>query len=230
MTSTEITSQPTDAERFGHILAIQRAAYLRDGAPSLAARRSDLRRFKTARRTRPGHLRRRGHAGRHMARVGAPRRRRPLPIDRTIERVDASGARHRHGRADQAGRRASRVASLPAGMGSARLLPRTRIVLQAFAALGHSLNPRVLDDPSITAAARHLCITPAQVVLSWAAQRGSAFLTTSTKPEHTRENFGIVPLPEDVMVAIRDRISTNVRFNAVLQTGVPGFIPRADEA
>jgi diketogulonate reductase-like aldo/keto reductase len=104
------------------------------------------------------------------------------------------------------------------------------IVLQAFAALGHSLNPRVLGDPSITAAARHLSITPAHVVLSWAAQRGSAFLTTSTKPEHIRENFGIVPLPEDVMVAIRDRISTNVRFNAVVQTGVPGFIPRADEA
>ncbi|GAA2670364.1 hypothetical protein [Nonomuraea recticatena] len=34
MTITEATSQPTDAKRFGHILAVQRAAYLRDGAPS----------------------------------------------------------------------------------------------------------------------------------------------------------------------------------------------------
>ncbi|WP_405512527.1 coniferyl aldehyde dehydrogenase [Streptomyces canus] len=48
MTITEVTPQPTDAERFGHILAVQRAAYRRDGAPSLAARRSDLRRFKAA--------------------------------------------------------------------------------------------------------------------------------------------------------------------------------------
>ncbi|MFH9826632.1 coniferyl aldehyde dehydrogenase [Streptomyces bobili] len=48
MTITEVTSQLTDAERFGHILAVQRAAYLRDGAPSLAARRGDLRRFKAA--------------------------------------------------------------------------------------------------------------------------------------------------------------------------------------
>jgi coniferyl-aldehyde dehydrogenase len=48
MTRTEITSQPTDAERFGHILAVQRAAYLHAGAPSLAARRSDLRTFKAA--------------------------------------------------------------------------------------------------------------------------------------------------------------------------------------
>ena len=103
------------------------------------------------------------------------------------------------------------------------------IVLQAFAALGHSLNPRVVDDPVITDIARHLDITPAQVVLSWAATRGSAFLTTSTTPEHIRENFDIVPLPEDVMAAIRERITTNVRFNAVVGTGVPGFIPRTDE-
>lgn len=41
MTSTDVTRQPTDAERFTHILQAQRAAYLRDGAPSPAARRSD---------------------------------------------------------------------------------------------------------------------------------------------------------------------------------------------
>jgi diketogulonate reductase-like aldo/keto reductase len=104
------------------------------------------------------------------------------------------------------------------------------IVLQAFAALGHSLSPRVVDDPVITEIAQSLHVTPGQVVLSWAAQRGCAFLTTSTKPEHIRENFDIVPLPEDVMAAIRERITTNVRFNAVVATGVPGFIPRTDEA
>ena len=115
-------------------------------------------------------------------------------------------------------------------MGSARLLPRTTDRVASLCGAWTLVESAVLDDPSITAAARHLCITPAQVVLSWAAQRGSAFLTTSTKPEHIRENFGIVPLPEDVMVAIRDRIYTNFRFNAVVQTGVPGFIPGADEA
>ena len=30
MTVTEAATQPTDAERFGHILEVQRAAYLRD--------------------------------------------------------------------------------------------------------------------------------------------------------------------------------------------------------
>jgi coniferyl-aldehyde dehydrogenase len=43
MTLTDVTTQPTDAERFNHILDVQRAAYLRDGAsPPLTARRSDL--------------------------------------------------------------------------------------------------------------------------------------------------------------------------------------------
>ncbi|MFG6200533.1 hypothetical protein [Nonomuraea sp. JJY05] len=46
MTATDVTTQPTDAERFQHILQVRRTAYLRDGAPSLAARRSDLARSR----------------------------------------------------------------------------------------------------------------------------------------------------------------------------------------
>ena len=95
------------------------------------------RRPRPARRTRPGDLRRRGHVGGDLARVGAPRRRRPLPIDRTVQRIAASVARHRRGCADQARRRAGRVPPVSAGMGAARLLPKQGIVLQAFAALGH---------------------------------------------------------------------------------------------
>ena len=48
MTVTEATTQPTDAQRFSQILQAQRAAYIRDGAPSLAARRSDLNSLKAA--------------------------------------------------------------------------------------------------------------------------------------------------------------------------------------
>ena len=101
------------------------------------------------------------------------------------------------------------------------------IVLQAFAAVGHALEPNLLADPVITAIARRVQKTPAQVVLAWAVQRGTAFLTTSTKPERIRENFDISTLPEDAMREIRDRITTSVRFNSVVETGVPGFIPRA---
>jgi diketogulonate reductase-like aldo/keto reductase len=101
------------------------------------------------------------------------------------------------------------------------------IVLLAFAALGHGLDPRMLDDPVITAIARRVNKTPAQVALAWAVQRGAAFLTTSTKPQRIQENFDISALPEDAMRQIRDGITTNVRFNTVVATGVPGFIPRA---
>ncbi|MGH7043040.1 MAG: aldo/keto reductase [Acetobacteraceae bacterium] len=101
------------------------------------------------------------------------------------------------------------------------------IVLLAFAALGHSMTPRLLDDPVITGIARRVQKTPAQVALAWAVQRGTAFLTTSTKPGNIRANFDISALPDDVMREIRDDITTNVRFNTVVGTGVPGFIPRA---
>ena len=99
------------------------------------------------------------------------------------------------------------------------------IVLLAFAALGHAMEPRVLDDPVIRAIAQRVHKTPAQVVLAWAVQRGTAFLTTSTKPSRILENFDISALPEDAMEEIGHRITTTVRFNTVVKTGVPGFIP-----
>ena len=101
------------------------------------------------------------------------------------------------------------------------------IVVQAFAALGHAMEPSVVDDPVIAAIARRVRKTPAQVALAWAVQRGTAFLTTSTKPRRIQENFEVSALPEDAMREIRERITTSVRFNAVVETGVPGFIARA---
>ncbi|SDH90190.1 Aldo/keto reductase [Bradyrhizobium sp. Rc2d] len=101
------------------------------------------------------------------------------------------------------------------------------IVLQAFAALGHAMKPNLLDDPVITAIAERLQKTPAQITLAWAVQRGTAFLTTSTNPRRIHENIDISTLPEDAMRQMREEITTNVRFNTVVETGVPGFIPRA---
>lgn len=100
------------------------------------------------------------------------------------------------------------------------------IVLLAFAALGHAMEPRVLDDPVIVAIAQRLRKTPAQVVLAWAIQRGTALLTTSVKSSRIRENFELSTLPEDALQEIRDRVVINIRFNSVVETGVPGFIPR----
>jgi diketogulonate reductase-like aldo/keto reductase len=101
------------------------------------------------------------------------------------------------------------------------------IILLAFGPLGHGMVPKLLDDPVITSIAERFSKTPAQVALAWAVQRGSAFLTTSTKPQRIQENFEISALPADAVEEIRNRITTRVRFNSVVETGVPGFIPRA---
>jgi diketogulonate reductase-like aldo/keto reductase len=100
------------------------------------------------------------------------------------------------------------------------------IVLQAFAALGHSSEPKLLEDPVILGIAKRVDKTPAQVLLAWAIQRGTAPLTTSKNPSRIQENFRVSALPEDAMREISDGIKSRVRFNAVVKTGVPGFIPR----
>ena len=102
------------------------------------------------------------------------------------------------------------------------------IVLLAFAALGHGMTPKMLDDPVITGIAQRVHKTPAQVALAWAVQRGTAFLTTSTNPDYIHQNFEISALPEDAIREMREGITANVRFNAVVETGVPGFIPRSN--
>jgi len=100
------------------------------------------------------------------------------------------------------------------------------IVLQAFAALGHSSKPNLLEDPVVTAIAQRAKKTPAQVLLAWAIQRGTAPLTTSKTPSRILENFDVSAIPEDAVREISDGIKSRVRFNAVVKTGVPGFIPR----
>jgi diketogulonate reductase-like aldo/keto reductase len=100
------------------------------------------------------------------------------------------------------------------------------IVLQAFASLGHNSEPKVVEDPIVTAIAKRVNKTPAQVLLAWAIQRGTALLTTSKNPSRIQENFDVSAIPEDAMREISDGIKTRVRLNAVVETGVPGFIPR----
>jgi len=100
------------------------------------------------------------------------------------------------------------------------------IVLQAFAALGHSSEPNLLADPVITAIANRIGKTPAQVVLAWAIQRGTALLTTTKTPSRLAENYDVSTIPEDAMREINEGIKLRMRFNAVVETGVPGFIPR----
>ena len=101
------------------------------------------------------------------------------------------------------------------------------IVMQAFAALGHGIEPRLTDDPVITAIAKRVSKTPAQVLLSWAVQRGTSPLTTATNAVYIEQNFDISTLPNNAIKEINERITTRVRLNPVVTTGIPGFIPKS---
>jgi aldehyde reductase len=100
------------------------------------------------------------------------------------------------------------------------------IVLLAFAPLGHGIRPGPLEDPAVLTIARQASLTPAQVLLAWAIQRGTAVLTTAKTLDRTRENYNLSEIPEAALDEI-DRIQTRRRLNPVTETGVPGFIPKA---
>jgi aldehyde reductase len=97
------------------------------------------------------------------------------------------------------------------------------VVFLAFAPLGHGMKPGPLEDPVISAIATRVGKTPAQVLLAWALQRGTALLTTPKTAARARENFDITALPEDAFNEI-NRIQTRQRLNSVVKTGAPGFI------
>ena len=99
------------------------------------------------------------------------------------------------------------------------------IVFLAFAPLGHGIRPGPVEDPVVFSIAERLGKTPAQALLAWAVQRGTALLTTPRTAARARENFDIFALPEDAYDQI-NRIQTRQRFNDVVKTGSPGFIPR----
>jgi alcohol dehydrogenase (NADP+) len=96
------------------------------------------------------------------------------------------------------------------------------IVLLAFAPLGHGMRPGLLEDPIISAIATRVGKTPAQVLLAWAVQRGTALLTTPKTAARARENFDITALPEDAFNEI-NRIQTRQRLNSVVKNRRPRF-------
>jgi diketogulonate reductase-like aldo/keto reductase len=98
------------------------------------------------------------------------------------------------------------------------------IVLLAFASLGHALEPRLLDDPLVVSIARRFQKTPAQVLLAWGIQRGSAVLTSSVRLARISENFDVTALPQCAIQEINERLETRYRFNSVVDAGEPGFV------
>jgi D-xylose reductase len=72
----------------------------------------------------------------------------------------------------------------------------------------------VLQQPAVQQAAAHHGKTPAQIVLRWAIQRGTAVIPKSTRADHLRENLAIFDfeLSAEEMHAIT-ALNKNQRFN-----------------
>ncbi len=72
----------------------------------------------------------------------------------------------------------------------------------------------VLSQPSVTAIAERLGRTPAQVVLRWGVQRGTAVIPKTSRPERLSENIGLFDfeLTDADMTAIA-ALNANRRFN-----------------
>ncbi len=102
---------------------------------------------------------------------------------------------------------------------------KRNIVFLAGAPLGHGIRPGPLEDPVIMAVAARFGRSPAQVLLAWAAQRGTALLVTTRTAARVKENFDVSALPRDAFDEI-NRIQIRRRLNDVVNTGSPGFIPR----
>src|SRR5271169_5066623 len=73
------------------------------------------------------------------------------------------------------------------------------IVFLAFAPLGHGARPGPLEDPAVLSVAARVAKTPAQVLLAWAIQRGTAVLTTPKTAARAQESFNISTLPPDAL-------------------------------
>jgi alcohol dehydrogenase (NADP+) len=103
------------------------------------------------------------------------------------------------------------------------------IVFLAFAPLGHGARPGPLEGPAVLSVAARTGKTPAQVLLAWAIQRGTAVLTTPKTAARAQESFNISALPPDALDEI-NAIQIRQRLNQVVKTGIPGFIARATQA
>lgn len=98
-----------------------------------------------------------------------------------------------------------------------------KIAVTGFSPLGaasyYSLNmaapdESVLTQPAVVAAAKRVNRTPAQVVLRWGVQRGTAVIPKTSRPERLKENLAIFDfeLTPSEMAAI-DALDRGRRFN-----------------
>lgn len=65
------------------------------------------------------------------------------------------------------------------------------VFIAAYSPLGNNIYniPRVVDDPLVIETAKSLGKSPAQLLISWAVQRGTIVLPKSVTPERIQSNL-----------------------------------------
>ncbi|KAL2794349.1 Aldo/keto reductase [Aspergillus keveii] len=98
------------------------------------------------------------------------------------------------------------------------------IVVTGYSPLGNNIYniPRAVDDPLVIETAKALNKTPAQVLISWAVQRGTVVLPKSVTPTRIQSNFEDFVLPEDAFQAIQS-LERHQRMNFPARLGVDIF-------
>ncbi|KAK2033202.1 aldo/keto reductase [Colletotrichum zoysiae] len=98
------------------------------------------------------------------------------------------------------------------------------IVVEAYSPLANNIYnlPRAVDDPTIAELAKSLGKEPAQLLISWALQRGTVVLPKSVTPSRIDKNFEVFELPTDVFDKI-NALDRNHRYNFPARLGVDIF-------
>ncbi|KAF4151199.1 hypothetical protein CNMCM6936_004509 [Aspergillus lentulus] len=98
------------------------------------------------------------------------------------------------------------------------------IVITAYSPLGNNIYniPRAVDDPTVIQVAKELGKTPAQVLISWAIQRGTSVVPKSVTAERIKSNLEVFVLPEHAFERIQ-ALDRHQRMNFPARLGVDIF-------
>ncbi|TEY44860.1 hypothetical protein BOTCAL_0343g00030 [Botryotinia calthae] len=98
------------------------------------------------------------------------------------------------------------------------------IAVAAYSPLGNNIYnlPRGVDDPTVVSLAKGLGKQPAQLLISWAVQRGTIVLPKSVTPGRINDNFQDFELPDDAFQKICS-LDRNHRYNFPARLGVDIF-------
>ncbi|GLA87518.1 hypothetical protein AtubIFM56815_001944 [Aspergillus tubingensis] len=105
------------------------------------------------------------------------------------------------------------------------------IVIAGYSPLGNNIYniPRAVDEPLVIETAKKLNKTPAQVLISWAVQRGTVVLPKSVTPERIESNFQDFLLPDDAFSTI-ESLERHQRMNFPARIGVDIFSEVGEES